>query len=150
LKVPRSVRSTGAGPVVMRAMPESVGATIITALADLRRQIPHGTVGVIAPEGFIDSVAGALRGAEVTFDRGDTGASVSLIPVRTAKGLEFDAVVLVEPGRIVAEIPNGLRALFVALTRPTQSLTVVHAEALPDPLSKGLGLAMDLASGGNR
>ena len=36
-----------------------------------------------------------------------------------------------EPGRIVSETPNGLRALFVAMTRPTQALTLVHAEPLP-------------------
>jgi len=51
------------------------------------------------------------------------------------KGLEFDGVVVVEPARIVAESPQGLRALYVALTRATQRLTVVHA----DPLPVGLG-----------
>jgi DNA helicase IV len=43
-------------------------------------------------------------------------------------------VVVVEPARLVREAPQGLRALFVALTRPTRSLTIVHAEPLPDAL----------------
>jgi DNA helicase IV len=55
---------------------------------------------------------------------------------RQAKGLEFDRVVLVEPGRIVAdgERVEGLRALYVALTRATKTLVVVHAEPLPREL----------------
>jgi DNA helicase IV len=57
------------------------------------------------------------------------------LPLATAKGLEFDAVVVVEPARLVREAPQGLRALFVALTRPTRSLTIVHAEPLPDALA---------------
>ena len=46
-----------------------------------------------------------------------------------AKGLEFDAVVLVEPAELVAESPRGLNDLYVALTRATQRLTVVHRGA---------------------
>ena len=53
----------------------------------------------------------------------------------SSKGLEFDGVVVVEPARIVEEAPQGLRALFVALTRPTQRLTIVHAEPLPESLA---------------
>ena len=53
-----------------------------------------------------------------------------------AKGLEFDRVVLVDPSRIVAEAERveGLRALYVALTRATKTLVVVHAEPLPAEL----------------
>ena len=56
------------------------------------------------------------------------------MPVRLVKGLELDSVIVVEPARIVAEEPQGLRVLYVALTRATQRLTVVHAEPLPDAL----------------
>lgn len=48
-----------------------------------------------------------------------------------AKGLEFDHVIVVEPAGIVADESVGLRHLYVALTRCTQSLTVVHALPLP-------------------
>ena len=50
------------------------------------------------------------------------------------KGLELDGVVVVEPGRIVSEETQGLRALYVALTRATKVLRVVHAEPLPEAL----------------
>jgi DNA helicase IV len=50
------------------------------------------------------------------------------------KGLELDTVVVVEPARIVAEEAQGMRALYVALTRATKSLAVVHVEPLPEAL----------------
>jgi DNA helicase IV len=59
------------------------------------------------------------------------------VPVRLAKGLALDAVVVVEPARIVEDEPQGLRSLYVALTRATRRLTVVHAEPLPAPLVDG-------------
>ena len=56
---------------------------------------------------------------------------VTVVPVSVVKGLELDGVVVVEPARIVRDEDQGLRALYVALTRPTQRLTIVHAEELP-------------------
>ena len=47
------------------------------------------------------------------------------------KGLELDAVVVVEPAEIVGADEHGLRALYVALTRSTQRLSVVHHDDLP-------------------
>jgi DNA helicase IV len=54
-----------------------------------------------------------------------------VLTVAGAKGLEFDAVVLVEPAAIIAESARGLNDLYVALTRPTQRLHVVHQHPLP-------------------
>ena len=56
---------------------------------------------------------------------------VTVVPVSVVKGLELDGVVVVEPACIAADETLGLRALYVALTRPTQRLTVVHAAPLP-------------------
>jgi hypothetical protein len=56
------------------------------------------------------------------------------VPVTLAKGLEFDHVVLVEPGRIATGEAYGLRRLYVALTRAVSRLTVFHAEPLPAEL----------------
>jgi len=69
---------------------------------------------------------------------------VVVLPVSAAKGLEFDAVVLVEPAELVAESPRGLNDLYVALTRATQRLTVVHREPLPAVLH-GLAAPADSA-----
>ena len=56
---------------------------------------------------------------------------VTIVPIRLAKGLELDAAVVVEPAAIVEEEAQGLRALYVALTRATRRLSVVHARPLP-------------------
>ena len=65
----------------------------------------------------------------------DLDAPVVVLPVSSAKGLEFDSVVLVEPAELVAESPRGLNDLYVALTRATQRLTVVHRAPLPAVLN---------------
>ena len=74
--------------------------------------------------------------------RGDGAASlfddsrVAVLTPREAKGMEFDHVIVAEPAQIVAEAVEGqgLRELYVALTRPTTTLVVVHAEPLPAEL----------------
>ena len=57
-----------------------------------------------------------------------------ILTPRQAKGLEFDHVVVVEPAAIADEGDRGLRELYVALTRPTKTLVVVHARLLPEAL----------------
>jgi DNA helicase IV len=63
---------------------------------------------------------------------------IPLLTPRESKGLEFDHVVVVEPARIVAEAieGQGLRELYVALTRPTRTLVVTHSAPLPAPLGR--------------
>jgi superfamily I DNA/RNA helicase len=88
----------------------------------------EGLVAVIAPP----SLARGVPPGHV-FDEGE----VPVLTAPDAKGLEFDHVVVAEPAAIVAE--GGLRELYVALTRPTKTLVIVHAEPLPEPLRVGLG-----------
>jgi len=66
---------------------------------------------------------------------GDLWDGIPLLAPREAKGLEFDHVVVVEPALIAAH-EQGLRELYVALTRPTKTLVVVHARALPAALKR--------------
>ncbi|MGA4545652.1 HelD family protein [Uniformispora flossi] len=61
--------------------------------------------------------------------------SVSVLAASHAKGMEFDHVVLLEPAAVAADEQVGLRLLYVALTRSTQTLTIVHAAPLPEPLA---------------
>nr|WP_194946064.1 RNA polymerase recycling motor ATPase HelR [Mycolicibacterium malmesburyense]CRL75060.1 DNA/RNA helicase [Mycolicibacterium malmesburyense] len=65
---------------------------------------------------------------------GPPGMGGTVSPSQT-KGLEFDAVLVVEPGRILADGPRGAADLYVALTRATQRLGVLHTEPLPPTLS---------------
>ena len=136
LKVPSSVRSVGYEPAVVRAGPgEAIGSASARAVHALMRTVGEGTIGVLCPEALVDTVKRALVEAglpvEASVDRG-----ISVLGVSGAKGLEFDGVVVVEPAAVVGTAgPRGLRALYVAMTRPTKALTLVHTLPLPDCLS---------------
>jgi DNA helicase IV len=73
-----------------------------------------------------------------TADEVETETRVTVLPATVAKGLEYDHVVVVEPAAIVAGEPSefqGLRRLYVVLTRAVSGLSVVHAQPLPDELA---------------
>jgi hypothetical protein len=88
----------------------------------------EGLLAVIAPPSLRGEGSGSL------FD--DT--RVAVLTPREAKGMEFDHVIVVEPALIVAEAAEGqgLRELYVALTRPTTTLVLVHAQPLPAELAQ--------------
>ena len=95
------------------------------------------TACIVAPEQF-DGLARALDDAGIAFgvpDRDGLGHPITLVPASTAKGLEFDAVLVVEPAAIAGDDVRGLRLLYVALTRPIQQLAVVHSRPLPPALT---------------
>jgi DNA helicase IV len=138
LRAPVSVRVGDAPPsIVAAAAPERIGSTVAAEVLALQTSLVNASVGVIAPDSMIDDLSEHLTAAGVnhgTATRTGLDDGVTLVPVSVVKGLELDAVVVVEPAQIVAEHEHGLRSLYVALTRPTQRLTIVHADALPAPL----------------
>jgi DNA helicase IV len=104
-----------------------------------------GSVAVICADGQTREITESLSQAGLAF--GVLGASpdgeaedsrLTVVPVTLAKGLEFDHVVLAEPGRISAGEAYGLRRLYVALTRAVSRLIVVHAQPLPAELREPL------------
>jgi DNA helicase IV len=138
LSVPKSVRSVGYGPtLVSGSAGDNIAPLVLRAVEGIMRTVDDGTVGVLVPDSLIVPVQAELEAAGLDLDNGDGNSSLSVISVRLVKGLEFDGVVVVEPARIVAEAPQGLRSLFVTLTRPTKALSIVHVEPLPDCLSTG-------------
>ena len=137
LTPPRSVRAGDAPPSVIPVAPGDLAVRVAELAAAERSAVGEGNVAVVATDALVDELGDALASAGVAFgDARRTGleSALTLVPVRLAKGLELDAVVVVEPARIVAEEPQGLRSLYVALTRATRRLTVVHADPLPAPL----------------
>jgi hypothetical protein len=94
--------------------------------------LAFGVLGDTGDEGDVgEGEGGGARGAGASAE----SARLTLVPVTLAKGLEFDHVILVEPGRIATGEAYGLRRLYVALTRAVSRLTVFHAEPLPAELS---------------
>jgi DNA helicase IV len=124
--LPTAVRSTGYAPRLMvsaDAAPENptISAAMINIVRSLLDEV-DGTVGVICPPSSKDQLAAQLEHARLP------GAErVVVITAQQAKGLEYDAVLVITPDDIVAESPGGVRALYVALTRPTQRLVTLDA-----------------------
>lgn len=143
LSPPTPVRRTGAPPRILAVPPDGdLVATVVEAARHLMGEVAPGTAAVLAPGSLVGELAMGLDAAGLTASdprRDGLGAPLSLLPVDLANGLEFDAVVVVEPTDVVASSPQGLRALYVALTRPTRRLSVVHARPLPEPLRPPAG-----------
>jgi len=122
---PSSVRSTGVRPWV-RATDDLPGA-VEKAVAELTPA--EGRLAVIAPRELHRRLAARLDGVTAGAEP-DLTRTVVLLDPRQAKGLEFDSVLVVEPGRY------GTSDLYVALTRATQRLGVLHTGALPEGIRR--------------
>ena len=134
LRAPTSVRQSDDHPEFVHATPDALLVAVAEATGKLAEEITDGTIAVVAPDSMVDRVSQALAAAGIEHGRATrTGLEmgVTVVPVSVVKGLELDGVVVVEPASIVAEEQQGLRALYVALTRSTRRLTIVHADALP-------------------
>jgi DNA helicase IV len=93
-----------------------------------------GNIAVVAANSQTAEVEEALERAGLPFGRPTRhglDAQVAVVPVELIKGLEVDGAIVVEPARILREHAQGLRALYVAVTRATRRLAIVHAEELP-------------------
>ena len=102
-----------------------------------------GSVGVVVPPRLIDAIRAALDGTVEYADAPSdaVGPGVNLLDLHVVKGLEFDAVVVVEPATILDERPDGGRGgLYTALSRSTRALAIVHADPLPEELATDPGL----------
>ncbi|WP_250282895.1 ATP-binding domain-containing protein, partial [Frankia sp. CiP1_Cm_nod2] len=117
----RAAEAVGEGRVAV-ICPAGLPERIRTALAAAPAGTPFGTAaaGTAAPSGTADVLA----------------APIAVLTVAESKGLEFDAVVVAEPQMIINGSRRGLADLYVALTRATRTLTVVHSGPLPTVLRR--------------
>jgi hypothetical protein len=147
-EVPESVREEGDPPRAVRLA--SLDADLPALVAREAAAVGGGRVAVITADRHADAVAAALPGAA----RPEAAASgrardpleepVVVLTATESKGLEFDAVVVVEPEAVLAQ-PRGGNDLYVAVTRATRRLAVAHTGELPRVLGR---LAGDGAAGG--
>ncbi len=137
LTPPRSVRQDGRPPRLQRVDPDDLAWAIGAAVQAEITEVGNGNVAVICPASRVDEASAALTavGIEhgVAIEQG-LNHQVTVVPVGIVKGLELDATVVVDPAGILTEEAQGLRALYVALTRATKLLTVVHPGELPEVL----------------
>nr|WP_245666009.1 AAA family ATPase [Actinoplanes subtropicus] len=131
LPLPRAVRSTGVDPVdVVTDRPGLPG--LVRELAEKQITEVDGTIGVITPVPRRDEMAAWVAGLP---------ERVQVVTALEAKGMEYDAVVLVEPASLTRDAA-GIRTLYVALSRATQRLTTVgtRADWLP---TRGMAIITD-------
>jgi DNA helicase IV len=130
----RSVRSTGEFPRFISAARDDLVAT--TADETRAALSKTGAVAVIAPPALHEAIVASLADVGAVSTSADAlDAPIAVLDPTSAKGLEFDHVIVVEPSMLVNADRAGLRLLYVTITRTTKTLTVVHAEALPEGLT---------------
>ncbi len=132
---------------MIETSPEQLAPVVVTTVRRLVEELSPGRVAVIAsaddcPEILRFLSRAGLDAVDPRIEDGrGLGADLVVVSAEGANGLEFDGVVVVEPGRIVsrgaaegAVSPRGLRTLYVAMTRPTRRLSVIASEGLPSTL----------------
>ena len=133
---PESVREEGVPPRAVRGLARTA-AVVEEELAEMGAEMGQsGRLAVIAPGARIAELARALPAAMAGDQAEVLDSPVALLTVGQSKGLEFDRVVLVDPAGILAQSPAGGHDLYVAITRATHRLTVVHDGDLPASLHR--------------
>ncbi|HEY5103569.1 MAG TPA: AAA family ATPase [Acidimicrobiales bacterium] len=150
LEPPRPVRRAGSQPLVVKVSPAEFDDELVSLTRSEIEFVAPGRVAVIVTGSRVEEVVATLRsGGLEAIDPRDLeskGLSADLVVLAAegANGLEFDAVVVIEPGQIANRGANGapgvttrgLRTLYVALTRPTRRLAILAQEELPPTLNQ--------------
>jgi DNA helicase IV len=129
-----SIRSGRTDPVLCRVAEAALAETALAEALELTAE--HALVALIAPEELVPRLTHISRRDDRIgrLERDAMTRPVTIVPALSAKGLEFDAVVVAEPSLIAGSDRRGLRLLYVAMTRPIQHLSVVHSAPLPAAL----------------
>jgi DNA helicase IV len=139
LEPPRSVRESGHQPWRQESSAADLDETVAEAAVRMAAEAGEGKLAVIVPATRLtelgEVISAVLPGTALGADP-DLTSPVVVLTVPQAKGLEFDCVLIVDPAGLLAESPRGLNDLYVALTRATQQLGVVHPGPLPDVLGR--------------
>jgi DNA helicase IV len=128
LRPPRAVRRSGVQPWQSRVTADRLAGEVVAAVRRESAAVGNGRLGVIVPAGRVGALGAAITAevAEASVGaRPDLEARVVVLTVAQVKGLEFDAVLVVDPDGIVAGSPRGHSDLYVALTRATRRLGVL-------------------------
>jgi DNA helicase IV len=132
------VRDGDEVPIFVRAETrQDVIRLAVEQTKTLAERLGDASTGVVCPDSMVDEISAALQLLGVDHGRASTAAldnAITVVPVSLVKGLELDGVVVVEPAAIVSDELHGLRALYVALTRSTRSLVIVHHQELPEAM----------------
>jgi DNA helicase IV len=148
LEPPRPVRRAGTAPIVRKVSADVFNEELVALTRNEIDAVTPGRVAVIVSGSRVEEIVSTLSAGGLDAvdprDQESRGLSADLVVLSAegANGLEFDAVVVVEPGQIAnrgaldetSTTPRGLRTLYVALTRPTRRLAVIASKELPPSL----------------
>jgi hypothetical protein len=164
--VPMSVRETGTTPWRQEVKADELAHQLAAAAVLEAAEAGGGNVAVLVPPALAgevtEAVAAALRAGANSYrpsgpgpdslngaspdsagpdgpaeqDGPDLDEQIVVLTVSQAKGLEFDSVLIADPAQILGESPRGLSDLYVAMTRATQRLGVVHPGPVPEVLDR--------------
>jgi DNA helicase IV len=151
LAPPRSVREAGTAPWHLQLDAAELPSRLPEVVAGELEAVGDGKLAVVVPAARAAELGrplvAALPAATAAQGPAVLDAPVAVLTVTQVKGLEFDAVVVVEPAEILGGSPRGGNDLYVALTRATQRLGVVHSGPLPAALARLRPAAMAQAGG---
>jgi DNA helicase IV len=140
IEPPASVREAGEEPWALRVEAADLAASLRTAIRREADAVADGRLAVLLPASLAADLGAALArelpGVALGSSPNALDSTTVVLAVDQAKGLEFDSVLVVEPAQILAGGPQGGSDLYVALTRATQRLGVLHAGPLPEPLGR--------------
>lgn len=134
---PLSVRDGDESPTIVNCRPQELSVKVIAEVRRLNRELSDSNMAIVCPDEMVEELCRALDAERIDYGRaGIAGieSALTVVPVSVVKGLELDGVIVVEPARIVDAQQHGLRALYVALTRSTRRLSVVHSRPLPSAM----------------
>ncbi|TQS41998.1 HelD family protein [Cryptosporangium phraense] len=132
---PSSVRETGEPPWHAEVPPAALVSRVASVARAELAGLGDGRLAVITPDALAPAVAAALPEASAGPEPDLTERAV-VLGAAQSKGLEFDVVLVVDPAGIIAAAPRGRNDLYVALTRATQRLGILHPGELPDELTR--------------
>ena len=147
LEPPRPVRRAGTVPTIDRLAPEKFAEELATVTRREVAALTPGRVALIVSGARVGEIVESLRAEGIdaidpraTDSRG-LSADLVVLAAEGSNGLEFDGVIVIEPAQIAARASKdgsatlrGLRTLYVAMTRPTRRLAIVHTQDLPPTL----------------
>jgi DNA helicase IV len=138
---PVSARSTGVLPWSRCVPSDQFDRTLVGAVAAEQAEIGEGRLAVIVPRSRYAELADVLSAALPGVAHGSDparllDATTAVLDVDQSKGLEFDSVLIADPGAILRDSARGGSDLYVAVTRATRRLGVIADGALPDVLHR--------------
>jgi DNA helicase IV len=137
---PVSARSTGVVPWSRTVPADEFGRTLVEAVAAEQAGIGDGRLAVIVPRSRYAELTALVSAALPDIAHGSNptllDATTAILDVEQVKGLEFDSVLVADPGAVLCDSPRGGSDLYVAVTRATRRLGVIAEGVLPDVLNR--------------